>query len=140
MDKPWKRGPYHKSGNKEPSAAHVPAAPAGAQVKKAAAAANVTALKAAHAETVKKLEENVAQLNREVAQLKAEIKAKADRTHMDIHNAVLQAQLSASNKMFAKFSEGVAMGMGRAAGSSAPVPIAPTFTPYHGSIPRMSEL
>ena len=66
----------------------------------------------------------------------ARISVQTDRV---LHNAVLQAQLSASNKMFAKFSEGVAMGMGRAANSSAPVLIAPTVTPYHGSIPRMSE-
>jgi hypothetical protein len=108
----------------------------------ASVTAAVAAEKAIHIERIAKLEGEVATLKADKFAIQAKYDALNSSVSDKIQIAVQKAQLSASEKLFHKFSEGVALGQGRHSGSSSRnADSAPLFTPFiEGAVPRMARL
>ena len=129
--KPWKRGPY----NTKSQGGETLTAAAKAAAKAAATTANVQPL----CDQIDKLAAQVRTLTAENASLKAQLTSQANTANLERQIAVQQAQLSAADKIFTKYSQGVAMGMGRTSAPSGSMDAPqPMFTPFAGSVPRFT--
>ena len=128
--KPWKRGPYKGGPNNRLTDA----------VKRLT---ETTVTVDDYVKQVAVLNGQVKQLTEDNADLRAQLKAAAKTAGLELQIAVQKAQLSASEKVFNKYSQGVAMGMGRVqvpSGGMEP-PAAPMFTPFSRSgVPAYSGM
>ena len=134
---PWKRGPYKP---RDPSSTGA----AADSLKAAAIKAETSATMDKYKIKIDVLEAQVQTLTARNTVLQARLETANDTAKLREQIAVQKAQLSDANKLFTKFSEGVQMGMGRAAasgGSADDAAAAPLFTPFPtGSVPRMPML